>query len=100
MTIPSPILTIGGSCLNVSFFICCSPLVSRVTFSLQVEAGFKSRAFEPHPRSSRDDDSLFMLAILSVHTSSCRTAKRPHKKNEYLRGILGHRRQDTCDGES
>src|SRR5215469_9538387 len=73
--------------------MCCSPLVSRVTFSHQVEVGFKSRAFEPHPRFSRYDDSLFMLAILTVHTSSCWTAKRPLKKNEYLRGILGHRRQ-------
>src|SRR5215472_10829661 len=64
-------LTIGGSCLNVSVFMCPSPLVSRVTFSLQVEVGFKSTAFEPHPRSNRNDDSLLMLAILSVHTSSC-----------------------------
>ena len=57
-------------------------------FQFQVEVGFKSRAFEPHPRFSRYDDSLFMLAILSVHTSSCCTAKRPLKKNEYLPASL------------
>ena len=58
------------------------PTLSRVTFILQVEVGFKSRAFEPHPRTSRDDDSLFMLVILSsIHRHVGQPTARSRRTN-------------------